>query len=404
MFKIKRLFSTLLIILAAFNAYSESFFSGYTGGKLNYSANQEAEKYDPELKLQAFFQGQFNFSESIWSHVEISVDTDDFLSEELFHVTQSNFSIDEVSLIVKAQIDASTNYFSVFMGTYDPIGSDIFLRRYFAVQPMASKITESWLGIAGSILYPHFGLGISDIIKLYKVPIAFGLYAYLNHEDKKYFVINSDIRFACVYRYFSFDFAGGIGAPLSDRYEDEDVWFAVDKFYWHAGTTILIGNNYTQSLFIQAGLYNAPFTKSSKTIMATQEDFYLLFEPRLKLGKTHINLSIYSFPLDTVSKLMFVYDTLGVNLNIYTDSITFGKQTYTIGTHISYSLPEKYFLDLKNPLELVQGDFNVNVTPYISTSFLSGELHSQLTLRVMDFAKSNIYKAFSFDLGYRTNF
>ena len=404
MFKIKRLFSTLLIILAAFNAYSESFFSGYTGGKLNYSANQEAEKYDPELKLQAFFQGQFNFSESIWSHVEISVDTDDFISEELFHVTQSNFSIDEVSLIVKAQIDASTNYFSVFMGTYDPIGSDIFLRRYFAVQPMASKITESWLGIAGSILYPHFGLGISDIIKLYKVPIAFGLYAYLNHEDKKYFVINSDIRFACVYRYFSFDFAGGIGAPLSDRYEDEDVWFAVDKFYWHAGTTILIGNNYTQSLFIQAGLYNAPFTKSSKTIMATQEDFYLLFEPRLKLGKTHINLSIYSFPLDTVSKLMFVYDTLGVNLNIYTDSITFGKQTYTIGTHISYSLPEKYFLDLKNPLELVQGDFNVNVTPYISTSFLSGELHSQLTLRVMDFAKSNIYKAFSFDLGYRTNF
>ena len=404
MFKIKRLFSTLLIILAAFNAYSESFFSGYTGGKLNYSANQEAEKYDPELKLQAFFQGQFNFSESIWSHVEISVDTDDFISEELFHVTQSNFSIDEVSLIVKAQIDASTNYFSVFMGTYDPIGSDIFLRRYFAVQPMASKNTESWLGIAGSILYPHFGLGISDIIKLYKVPIAFGLYAYLNHEDKKYFVINSDIRFACVYRYFSFDFAGGIGAPLSDRYEDEDVWFAVDKFYWHAGTTILIGNNYTQSLFIQAGLYNAPFTKSSKTIMATQEDFYLLFEPRLKLGKTHINLSIYSFPLDTVSKLMFVYDTLGVNLNIYTDSITFGKQTYTIGTHISYSLPEKYFLDLKNPLELVQGDFNVNVTPYISTSFLSGELHSQLTLRVMDFAKSNIYKAFSFDLGYRTNF
>ena len=404
MFKIKRLFSTLLITFAAFNAYSESFFSGYTGGKLNYTANQESEKYDPELKLQAFFQGQFNFSENIWSHVEISVDTDDFISEELFHVTQSNFSIDEISLIVKAQIDASTNYFSAFMGTYDPIGSDIFLRRYFAVQPIASKITESWLGIAGSILYPHFGLGISDIIKLYKVPVAFGIYAYLNHEDKKYFVVNTDIRFACVFRYFSFDFAGGVGAPLSDRYEDEDVWFAVDKFYWHAGTTILIGNNYTQSLFIQAGLYNAPFTKSSKTIMATQKDFYLLLEPRIKLNTTHLNLSIYSFPSDTVAKLMYVNDTLGANLNIYTDAINFGKQTFAIGTHISYSLPEKYFLDLKAPLELIHGDFNVNVTPYISTTFLSGELHSQVTLRIMDFAKANWYKAFSFDLGYRTNF
>ena len=111
MFKIKRLFSTLLITFAAFNAYSESFFSGYTGGKLNYTAKQESEKYDPELKLQAFFQGQFNFSENIWSHVEISVDTDDFISEELFHVTQSNFSIDEISLIVKA---ARMSRFSCF--------------------------------------------------------------------------------------------------------------------------------------------------------------------------------------------------------------------------------------------------------------------------------------------------
>jgi len=401
---IKRLFSALLIAFLMSNAFSESFFSGYSGGKLNYSANQESEEYDPELKLQAFFQGQFNFSESIWSHIEFSIDTDDFISEELFHVTPSNFSIDELSLIFKAQIDASTNYFSIFMGTYDPIGSDLFLRRYFAQQPLASKITEGWLGIAGSILYPHFGLGISDVIKFYKAPIALGVYAYLNHEDKKYFVINSDIRFACVYRYFSFDIAGGIGAPLSDRYEDEDVWFAVDKVYWHAGTTILIGNNYTQSLFIQAGLYNAPFTKSSKKITATQEDFYLLFEPRIKLKTTHINISVYSFPSDTVSKLLFVEDTLGVNVNFYTDALSLGKRNFAVGTHVSYSFPGKYFLDLKAPKELITGEFNVNVTPYISTSFLSGELHGQCTIRIMDFINNKWYKAFSVDLGYRTNF
>ena len=59
-----------------FNTLSAStFFSGYSGAKLNYSAKSESKEYDPELKLQAFFAGQFNFSENLWSHMEISLDT-----------------------------------------------------------------------------------------------------------------------------------------------------------------------------------------------------------------------------------------------------------------------------------------------------------------------------------------
>lgn len=404
MTKNKHLLSIYIIFFIFQNLFAESFFSGYAGGKINYSTNSQVDSYDPELKLQAFFQGQFNFSENIWAHLELSIDTSDFISEELFHVTPSNFSFDELSLITKAQIDASANYFSIFMGTYDPIGSDVFLRRYFGVQPLASKITESWLGMAGSILYPHFGLGVSDVIKLYNAPVAFGFYSYLNHEDDKYFVINADLRFGCVFRFFSFDFAGGIGAPLSDKYENEDVWFAVDKFYWHAGTTMLIGNDYTQSLFIQAGLYNAPFTKSSKKISATQEDVYLLFEPRFRLDNAHVNFSIYSFPEDTVNKLLFIDDTLGINMNIYSDSVTLGTKKVVIGTHFAYSFPGKYFLDLKNIKDVVSGEFNLNMTPYFSSNFLSGELHAQATIKFMEFSRSNWYNAISVDLGYRTSF
>lgn len=403
MLKSKKLLAFILssILLGAF-LHSESFFSGITGGKLNFTANPEADKYDPELKIQAFFQGQFNFSENLWSHVELSINTDDFISAELFHTTPADFSIDEISLISKSQIDDTTNYFSIFMGTYEPIGSDIFLRRYFGVQPISSKITESWLGMAGSILYPHFGLGISDIIKFHKTPAALGFYAYLNHEDKKYFVINADLRYAFVYRYLSFDFAGGVGAPLSNRYKNEDVWFAVDKFYWHAGTTILIGNNYTQSLFIQAGLFNAPFTKSSSTITASQKDIYLLVEPRFKIGATHLNISIYSLPEDTVSKLQFVDDTLGINANIYANSIAFGAKIISFGTQFSYSFPEKYFLNLRRPDILLKSDFNVNITPYVSTNLLNGELHSQTTVKLMEFSKGPWYKAISFDVGYKS--
>lgn len=398
-------FSSIVFLSFLFlgNLFGESFFSGYAGGKLNYSSDTTSDSYNPDLKMQAFFQGQFNFSDNVWSHMELSINTGDFISEDFFHSTVSDFNIDELSVITKARIENTTNYFSAFMGTYDSIGSDIFFRRYFGIKSISSKITESWLGIAGSILYPHFGLGISDVIKMNINPIALGFYVYFNHEDDKYFVFNSDLRFACAYRYFSFDFAGGIGTPLSDKYKDEDVWFAVDKLYWHAGTTMLVGNNYTQSLYIQAGLYNAPFTKTSKKITTTQEDVYLLFEPRFLLDSAHINISLYSFPKDTVKKLMFVNDTLGVNVNIYSDSLTLGSKVVTLGTHFSYSFPDKYFLDLKNIKDVISGEFNITMTPYISSPFLSGELHSQLTVNFMEIKRTQWYNAFSFDLGYRTS-
>ena len=143
------------VLLFSTNIYSQAAFSGYSGGKLNYSSNEDSgDTYDPDLSLQAFFQGQFNFSQNMWGHLEFSIDTKDFLSKELFHKTDAWFKIDEISLIFKSKAETNANYFSLFMGTYDPIGSDIFLQRYFGIQPIASKITESWLGLAGSVLYP----------------------------------------------------------------------------------------------------------------------------------------------------------------------------------------------------------------------------------------------------------
>ena len=70
-------FSTVLFLTS--NIFAATLFSGYAGGKITYSANDEAAKYDPDLKLQAFFAGQFNFSPDLWSHLEFSVDTKDFV-------------------------------------------------------------------------------------------------------------------------------------------------------------------------------------------------------------------------------------------------------------------------------------------------------------------------------------
>ena len=400
----KKIFLAAVILSIAAALFAEPAFSGYSGGKLNYASNPEStDSYDPDLTLQAFFQGQFNFSQNVWGRLEFSIDTGDFLSKELFHKTDASFKIDELSLTLKSRSDSDANYFSIFMGTYDPIGSDVFLQRYFGIQPIASKITESWLGLAGSVLYPHFGIGIADVKRLLNAPITLGGYAYINHEDNLYYVFNTDFRFACVYRYFTFDFAGGIGIPLSNNNQGQEVIAAIEKVYWHAGTTMLIGNNYTQSLFIQAGLFNVPFTKRNGTEVSPN-DIYLLFEPRFLFDSTHVNLTIFSLPQDTVDQLIFVDDSLGVNLNIYGDSFSIGSNRFTMGTNFSFSFVGKNFLDIAQPTELIEGEYNITMTPYVSTNFLSGELHTQVSVKFMKFGTARWYDAFTADIGYTAKF
>ena len=134
----KKIFSIIIMITCSSYFFASSFFSGYAGGKLNYSTNPDAEQYDPDLKLQAFFAGQFNLNENFWTHLEFSVDTNDLINENFFTATESLFQIDELSLIARAQTQNASNYFSAFVGTYDPIGSDVFLQRYFSIKTKKS--------------------------------------------------------------------------------------------------------------------------------------------------------------------------------------------------------------------------------------------------------------------------
>ncbi|MCR4735817.1 MAG: hypothetical protein K5829_12530 [Treponema sp.] len=398
-------------IISSINA--ASFFSGYTGGKLNFMANSDenSSEYDPDLTLDAFFQGQFNFSEHMWSHIEFSIDTGDMLNESIFKGTQSSFQIDELSLILNSQIEACSNYFSIYMGTFDPVGSDIFLQRYFGVQALASKITDSWLGLSGSILYPHFGVGLSDIIRFYNAPIAAGGYLYVNHEDDKYYVINTDFRFACTFRYFTLDFAAGIGAPAITN--DSDYSIAFSELYWHIGTTMLFGNNLTHSLFLQAGLYNAPFNPKKNTLNFSSEDVYLLIEPRLKFKYGQVHLSLYSFPQSTVDQLLFVDGMLGLNLNIFSESVLIGNENIYAGAHIAASLNDyTFYTAFKGDNSIISGNFferikndnilNASLTPYVSSTFLSGRLHSQVKIEFTKLISSQWYNAFSMDVGYTT--
>ena len=61
-------------------------------------------------------------------------------------------------------------------------------------------------------------------------------------------------------------------------------------------------------------------------------------------------------------------------------------------------------MDLAKPMDLVKNGSNITLTPYMSTNFLSGELHTQISIKFNKFGKTRWYDAFSADIGYTAKF
>ena len=395
----------LILILALFiltsKFYAVTAFTGLAGGKLNYSANQDKSDYEPQLKLQAFFAGQFNFAPKVWSHLEFSIDTENFLTDDIFKKTPAQFRVDEISITTKQTFTSTINYLSAFIGEYEPIGSDILLRRYFGIEPIASKITDSWLGTGNSTLYPHFGIGIADVLQSHLFPILGGIYLYVNSEDEDYKVMNFDLRGAVCLHYFTIDAAAGLGAPLSNKSQGKDVILTINKLYWHAGTTLLAGNNYTSAAFFaQIGINNASIKPSEHSTTITPKTCYFLLEPRFYKDSSHFHITLYSLPKETVSDLMLIDNNLGINLNFFRNVET-KNSLITIGAHLNAGFENLYFDVVKDLNAVSVSDLNVSFIPYFSMPILSGTLNTSLKISFSKFADGNPAKAFSADIGYK---
>lgn len=406
--------ATLLSIFSAYS-FADVTFSGFAGAKADFGSSQ-TEKFDPALEMQSFFSGQFSLSENVIAHTEFSLQTEDLIDNSLFSRTPASFKIDELSIIFRRQLLDATNYLSAFAGTYEPIGSDIFLRRQFGIQPIASRLTESWLGLAGSVIYPTFGVGGSEVVHFNNQPLALGFYVYVNHELENCYSLNTDLRFAGVYRFFAFDIAGGVGMPLKQN-DNDNAFIVIDTLYGRAGLNMLIGNSYTTSLFMQAGISEVPFSKT-EDIAIDIENTYILFEPRFRGKKCQVNVTLFSLPQETADGLKFIndtdldldgsflalHDTFGLNLDIFTDNLYVKNRSFEFGINAALTFPNKTIKDLcEDPLKLFD-DYHVLVAPYLSTKFYNGEIRGMLQVRVTDFMDEQIGSAFTFNLGYKTQF
>lgn len=393
-----------LVPLATANA--AGFFSGYAGARTDINfAKDGGASFGMGLKLNSFFAGQFTITESLIARAEFSLAAHDLMNFGIFKSgVDATFQIDEISLIYRKDFFGGTNYLSGFIGTYEPIGSDIFLRRQFGAQAMASKLTQSWLGLAGSVIYPLFGIGASDVIHFASQPIAAGIYVYVNDEIRSGddFDFNTDLRLACAYRYFYFDMAFGINMPVL---QNDDAYFYVNEISGHGGMNMLIGSNYTRtSFFMQAGIYN--FTaRKGQPFSFPYDSVYLLAEFRARLSPHLFTFAVFNFPQDTASNFIFVRDTLGVNVSWGNGALHLASLPLEVGIHGTLSFAQKKLDDFAEILSFFDNDTpNLRISPYLSLAIGQGELNAMFQLNVWDFVRGAPAKAFAVNVAYRARF
>lgn len=393
----------LLNILFCTSLFAEVSFSGFAGAKMDFYST-DPEEFDPGLNIQSFFSGQLSLSDNIMLNAEFSLKTDDIIENSIFKEADAKFTVDEISLVFRKQFPIGTNYLSAFAGTYEPIGSDIFLRRQFGIKSIASQITEGWLGLSGSIIYPVFGVGGSDVIHFSSKPLAAGVYIYVNHELEDSYVFNSDFRFAGNFRYFTFDLAAGLGIPMETD-TDDDAFLWVKTLYWRAGMNLLIGNSETTSLFIQAGFSELTFKKKNNKFSLNEDSAYFLFEPRIKAKQVKIHLSAFSFPEETAEDFIFINGTTGANLNVFSDSLYLFGRTFTLGMNSAFAFKDKNIFDLIDDFsDINEDDYNITIAPYMMARFYNGEIHFMTQLLISEMMDSNFGDAFKINLGYKTQF
>lgn len=407
--KKSKIIISMFSLLFATGLYAQTQFTGIGGGRTNLSFYQDQTKQpSPELTADVFFQGQIGFSDNMWLHADFSLNTTNILKNSLLRSTPSTFQLDEISLTHRAKLDTVSNYLSFYTGSIDPIGSDVFLRRQFGLKNITSRLTNNWFAESGKLLYPNFGAGVSDVLQL-STPHAIGAYFYVNQETSEkldYLVLNTDIRYACTLPYFTMDLATGFGAPIKNNYKSEDVIMVIDSIFWHAGLTTLWGSAYTQSLYFQFGVYNAEYSKKTKKLSITNNNLYFLLEPRFITKSMNYHFSFWSVPESSTTNMIFLNDTLGMALNVFSDNTEYQSNAVKAGCTVSLSLKGKSFIDIFDFTSLFKSQMNIYVTPYAGIKIFRGDLNACLKTNLTGlFSKENKwYEAVTFIAGYKTAF
>lgn len=361
--KFKTFILTLFLTSGAF-LYAAPSFSGLLAGSAGLRADIPHKDGDEVLyvPIAGLAAGQLSFTDWCILRAELEMRANNFAFVNLFDGSDATLKVHEVSLMFTSRTVTMTNFFSLFLGSYEPIGSDTFLMRQFGIEPISSPLVHSTTSLSGISLYPTTGAGISYIIHFDKAPIATGGYLYLNKDDDNDLTLNLDLRLAFVTQIVTMDFSAGIGAPLQNKYKNEDVVLMIETINLHGGLNLFLGNKYTHGFLLQMGV--SKFTLTGGSPQLDGDCFSFIVEPRLNMGACKMNMTFYALEEDSVEELLYLTERVGFAISAFKDDIEIKNGMLTFGVHAICSLGNTNFLDLcKGGMSDVT--INTFLTPFV---------------------------------------
>ncbi|MBO4320565.1 MAG: hypothetical protein J5857_08865 [Treponema sp.] len=347
------------------------------------------------LDAQTYIAGQLDCGNHVLFRGEFAVNATN-LQNLIAEPTAINatFNIRELSITGTFATTHMVHYLTAFLGEFEPAGSDIFLKRQFGINNMLPTVTESWFGVNGASAYPCYGIGGAYTGKIGD-NFALGTYVFKNSD-----IVTSSKSIATNFRLGTClsNFCSDVTAGMNFVYSTDTSFFSIDEISLHFGFTMLAGNINVFCVFVEAGIGDFGLSTSGGVNLSA-DSIYLFIEPRLSLFGWQIQPSVFCLPFASVDKMVFLNypqsvaedssmsaAMLGANLTVYNDNLYFLDSNFSVGSHLTFSLPGSNLLTLAGNIDAGNLYPQLVVSPFISVAFMGGTAKAAASVDLLNLA------------------
>lgn len=418
----KKIFAVVFcLFLLIYTAFAYPYFSGTIG--IGGKVQPESEKF-PKILMDSYFAGQFDLSQNLFLRTSFSMyTTESILKDITFKNTEAIFNLDEISLTYRGSFGQISHLLGVYLGEYEPVGSDVFLQRQFGIPSFASRLTESICGISRAKIYNMSGIGGSYVVKLPK-NIALGANIYYNktenfetpEEDDIAESFNTDFRLASAGKVGAIDFSFGLTMPMKreiihDNGDTQKVILLVERADMHAGLTAFLGSSNSSSLLFQAGftkLIIDPNEENDEKFLSLK-DVYILVEPRFVSKSMCFSLALFNMPKETRENLFYIDNPVGINVSLYTPWISLSgrKSQFGLMTTLSSSDSLDKIIVQQQTSEFDEekiSNLGLHISPYGIIYLGGGKLNFSLNVNAFNIKDwDTLLNNISIIAGYKVN-
>lgn len=381
-------------------------FRGEAGVLAEVKNNGSENFFPASFNAQAFLTGQLDFSGKFILRASLRVRANDIFSwYRNFSPTSRNaqFTPEEISATYRIAGEKTSHYISAYVGNFEPLGSDLFLRHHFGLPPLASSFTQSYRGLAGVQYFPLYGIGLGYVIHPTE-SLAAGINIYRNiaQDEDNAQAWNADLRVAGVWRAGAIDFAAGITFPAD--FSESDAIILAEEIQLHGSIIALLGNRYTSSLFLQAGINSFVFRKNQSEGFDSllPRDVYGMLELRARAGHATVDMGAFMFPARCADDMVFLSNIVtkvnstenifGIKANVRADNVWLGRARAAFGMHATLTLSvagtssaEFTFSDMVSAFSSFSRDqIGLTLFPYASFTIPGGTLSAAIGVDVFD--------------------